>query len=122
MNPIEVISNIAHKYNLDSVGIFGSRARGDYREDSDYDIFIIGNLPLEKELSLEDELERELNNSVDIIKLSKDTDKLLLKNIVNEANLIYSENDSFEKLYEFVEIFFAENSDFIHMRERDLLD
>lgn len=122
MNPIEVISNIAHKYNLDSVGIFGSRARGDYREDSDYDIFIIGNLPLEKELSLEDELERELNNSVDIIKLSKDTDKLLLKNIVNEANLIYSENDSFEKLYEFVEIFFAENSDFIHIRERDLLD
>ncbi|WP_297422344.1 nucleotidyltransferase family protein [Clostridium sp.] len=122
MNPIEVISNIAYKYNLDSVGIFGSRARGDYREDSDYDIFIIGNLSLEKELSLEDELERELNNGVDIIKLSKDTDKILLKNIVNEANLIYSKNNSFEKLYEFVEIFFAENSDFIHMRESDLLD
>lgn len=122
MNPIEVISNIAHKYNLDSVGIFGSRARGDYREDSDYDIFIIGNLPLEKELSLEDELEKELNNSVDIVKLSKDSDKILLKNIVNEAELIYSKNDSFEKLYEFVEIFFAENSDFIHMRERELLD
>lgn len=122
MNPIEVISNIAHKYNLDSVGMFGSRARGDYREDSDYDIFIIGNLPLEKELSLEDELEKELNNSVDIVKLSKDSDKILLKNIVNEAELIYSKNDSFEKLYEFVEIFFAENSDFIHMRERDLLD
>jgi len=122
MNPIEVISNIAHKYNLDSVGIFGSRARGDYREDSDYDIFIIGNLPLEKELSLEDELEKELNNNVDIVKLSEDSDKILLKNIVNEAELIYSKNDSFEKLYEFVEIFFAENSDFIHMRERDLLD
>lgn len=122
MNPIEIISNIAHKYNLDSVGMFGSRARGDYREDSDYDIFIIGNLPLEKELSLEDELEKELNNSVDIVKLSKDSDKILLKNIVNEAELIYSKNDSFEKLYEFVEIFFAENSDFIHMRERDLLD
>lgn len=122
MNPRQIISNITHKYNVDSVGIFGSRARGDYREDSDYDIFIIGNLTLDSELSLEGELEKKLNKSVDIVKLSEDTDKILLKNIVNDAEVIYSKNKTFEKMYEFVEIFFVENSDFIHMRERDLID
>jgi len=122
MNPREIISNIAHKYNADSIGIFGSRARGDYREDSDYDIFIIGNLTLDEELALEAELEKALDKSVDVVKLSTDIDRILLKNIVNDAEVIYSKNNAFEKLYEFVEIFFAENSDFIHMRERDLID
>ena len=122
MNLCEIIQDIAKKYKLDSIGIFGSRARGDYRDDSDLDIFIIGNLSLDEELSLEAELEKMLNNSVDIVRLSEESDKILLKNIVNDAEVIYSKNNSFENLYEFVEIFFAENSDFIHMRERDLID
>lgn len=122
MDSKEKIINMAHKYNIDSVGIFGSRARGDYREDSDYDIFIIGNLNLDEELALEAGLENELNKSVDIVKLSEDIDRILLKNIVNDAEVLYSQNYAFEKLYEFVDIFFAENSDFIHMRERDLID
>lgn len=122
MNQITIISGIASKYELDSIGIFGSRARGDYREDSDYDIFIIGNLSLDEELSLEEELEKELKISVDIVKISEDSDKMLLKNILNDAQVIYSRNHSFERLYKFVEMFFVENSDFIHRRELDLLD
>ena len=122
MNSREIISNIAQKYNVDSVGMFVSRARGDFREDSDYDIFIIGNLNLDQELALEAELEVLLNESVDIINLSEDSDKILIKNIVNDAEVFYSKNHAFESLYEFIEIFFAENSDFIHMRERDLID
>ena len=58
MDSKNIIKNIAEKYNLQSVGIFGSRSRGDFREDSDYDIFIIGNLTLDEELSLESELEK----------------------------------------------------------------
>ena len=63
-----------------------------------------------------------LNNDVDVVKISENTDKLLLKNIVNDAEVIYSKNNSFEKLYKFIEIFFIENSDFICIREADLID
>ena len=122
MNLSEIIEDIAKKYELDSIGIFGSRARGDYREDSDLDIFIIGNLTLDDELSLEGELEQVLKISVDIVRISQSSDKILLKNIINDASVIYSKNNSFENLYKFVEQFFIENSDFIHMREVDLLD
>ncbi|MDW8802483.1 nucleotidyltransferase domain-containing protein [Clostridium sp. A1-XYC3] len=117
-----IITNIADKYNLQSIGIFGSRSRGDYREDSDYDIFVIGDLALDEELKLESELEELLNYTVDVVKISENTDKLLLKNIVNDAEVIYNKNNSYENLYKFVERFFIENSDFIQIREADLLD
>ncbi|MDW8800280.1 nucleotidyltransferase domain-containing protein [Clostridium sp. A1-XYC3] len=118
----KLIVDIADKYNLQSAGIFGSRSRGDYREDSDYDIFIIGNLTLAEELNLESELEKLLNYSVDIVKIDENTDKLLLKNILNDAEIIYNKNNSYENLYKLVEKFFKENSDFIRLREADLLD
>jgi Predicted nucleotidyltransferases len=122
MDSRSVIRNIAEKYNLQSVGIFGSRSRGDNRDDSDYDIFIIGNLSLDEELKLESELENLLNENVDVVKINENTDKLLLKNIVNDAEVIYSKNNAFENLYKFIERFFIENSDFIHRRESDLID
>jgi predicted nucleotidyltransferase len=122
MDNKELIKKIAKKYNIDSVGIFGSRARGDHSEDSDYDIFVIGDLSLDMELNFEGELEKHLNTSVDVIKLNKDTDKILSKNIVNEGFVIYSNNNSFEKFYNDIERFFIDNSDFIRLRERDLLD
>ena len=36
----KVIRPIAKKYGADAVYLFGSRARGDYRPDSDYDFYI----------------------------------------------------------------------------------
>lgn len=117
-----IIEKEVTKYSVDAVGIFGSRAREDNNEYSDYDIFIIGNLTLEQELELEQNLENRLNTQVDLIKITKNTDRMLLKNIANEAIVIYSKNNAYEKFYSFIEIFFRENSDFIHLRERDLFD
>ena len=47
----EIILNIAKEMNIeiDKIILFGSRARGDYREDSDYDILIVTKEKLEKE-------------------------------------------------------------------------
>ena len=113
---------IGVKYNIDSIGIFGSRARGDFREDSDYDIFIIGEISLSDELKLEEEISDILKQDVDVIKLDKDTDRILAKNIINEAHGIYSKNNSFEKFFKEIENFFIENSDFIYLWKRDLFD
>lgn len=122
MNIKDKLRNIGIKYNIDSIGVFGSRARGDFREDSDYDIFIIGKISLSDELKLEDELSDILKQDVDLIKLDQDIDRILAKNIINEAHVIYSRNSSFENFFREIENFFIENSDFIHLRERDLFD
>ena len=47
----EIILNIAKEMNIeiDKIILFGSRARGDYREDSDYDILIVTKEKLERE-------------------------------------------------------------------------
>jgi hypothetical protein len=79
-------------------------------------------LTLDQELKLESELENLLNENVDVVKINENTDKLLLKNIVNDAEVIYSKNNAFENLYKFIELFFVENSDFIRKRECDLID
>ena len=46
-----VIMNVAKEMNIeiDKVILFGSRARGDYREDSDWDILVVTKKKIEKE-------------------------------------------------------------------------
>ncbi|MDR5586323.1 nucleotidyltransferase domain-containing protein [Clostridium botulinum] len=118
----KAVSNIISNHNIECVGLFGSRARGDYLDSSDYDIFIIADISMEEELEIEAELEQLLDNNIDVINLKEDMDRILLKNIVNEGTILYNKNNAFENIYRFVENFFIENSDFLKLRERDLLD
>lgn len=97
------------KYNIDCIGLFGSRARNDHNDYSDYDLFIISDMNIDTELSLEAEFEALLNAPVDIVKISKDADKTLLKNILNDAVILYNRNNLYEELYSFIENFFIEN-------------
>lgn len=117
----DICIEIAKKYNIDTIGLFGSRARGDFQEQSDYDIFIIGNIDLNTELRLESDLEKKLDSEVDVIKIDNDIDKMFLKNILNEAIVFLDRNEAFNKTYREIENFFIENSDFIKLRERDLI-
>ena len=117
----DICIEIAKKYNIDTIGLFGSRARGDFQEQSDYDIFIIGNIDLNTELRLEYDLEKKLDSEVDVIKIDNDIDKIFLKNILNEAIVFLDRNEAFNKTYREIENFFIENSDFIKLRERDLI-
>ncbi|MBY6810897.1 nucleotidyltransferase domain-containing protein [Clostridium botulinum] len=118
----KAVSNIISNHNVECVGLFGSRARGDYLDSSDYDIFIIANISMEEELEIEAELEQLLDNNIDLINLKEDMDRILLKNIVNEGIVLYNKNNAFENIYKFIEKFFIENNDFLKLRERDLLD
>lgn len=117
------ILDIIKSYHIKTMILFGSRARGDSREDSDYDIFIVNNsMSIDKEFELESVLENELNNTVDLIRFNKDMDKVLLKNILNDGIVLYNEDDEYEKIYNYIDNFFIENHDFIKLRERELFD
>ncbi|BBL45240.1 nucleotidyltransferase [Nanobdella aerobiophila] len=79
MNDLEIIKkviyDVANEYNIkiDKIILFGSRARGDYREDSDYDILIITEDKLDKDLydnlwcDIHYYLVNSLNKSVDLL-------------------------------------------------------
>lgn len=112
----------AKQYNLDVIGLFGSRARGDYQEYSDYDLFIMGDIDISEELEIEATLQEAFGESVDVVRLTSDMDKFLAKNILNEGIVYYNPNKEFEIFYEKINNFFIENKDFIYFRKRDLLD
>ena len=64
-----LISPIASKYGVEKMYLFGSRARGDYSDNSDYDFSIDqGRLvKLKDYLNFIDELESVLNCKVDVV-------------------------------------------------------
>ena len=56
------------KYNIKSLGVFGSYFRGDYRKDSDIDILVEFEKPIGLLfIDLADELENLLKNKVDLV-------------------------------------------------------
>ena len=65
----KVVAEIAPKYNLKKVTLFGSRARGNFREDSDIDLMV--DFPedagLLKLISLKHKLEDIFNLNVDVV-------------------------------------------------------
>jgi len=75
----EIILNTAKKHNIeiDKIILFGSRARGDYREDSDWDILIVTKKKVEKDVKRDFSYEIDyklielLDKPVDIILVDK---------------------------------------------------
>ncbi len=57
----EIIKNALKNYNIEKIILFGSRARGDFNEDSDYDILISvsDNISYEVRVELEHVLRTE---------------------------------------------------------------
>ncbi len=58
----DIILQIISEYDYKSVILFGSRARNDYKEDSDYDLLVImqDNLSLQKLREIQKEIRKEL--------------------------------------------------------------
>lgn len=73
-------------YGIEHIGIFGSVARGQQKENSDIDIYYTGKpLSLFQLASLKQELENILQIRVDIVRMRKSMNILLKKRIQKEG-------------------------------------
>lgn len=82
------ILEISKKYNCQFV-IFGSRARGDYRNNSDIDIAILGDVSLEEKYKIRDEFDKiDMEYTVDIVFVDEIKKEELIKNIKKEGVIL----------------------------------
>lgn len=84
---IEDIKRIAFSNNIEKVYIFGSRARGDYREKSDIDLACTGGDYNNFYLNLEEEAWTLL--SFDVVNLDSHVSADLMKSIISEGKVLY---------------------------------
>lgn len=76
------------KYDVEQIGLFGSYARDDAKEDSDIDIFIKMKPSLFDMVSIKEQIENDLHKKVDIIREHKHMKPLFLEMI--QRDVIYA--------------------------------
>jgi predicted nucleotidyltransferase len=76
------------EYAVEKIGLFGSYARGEAREDSDIDIFVQMKPDLFKLVELKQQIEEDLSKRVDIIREHKHIKPLLLQMIQKEIKYV----------------------------------
>ena len=86
---IEEICDFARKYNVKKVILFGSRARGNFKEKSDIDLAVQGGDFIRFMLDVNEETSTLL--SFDIINLDEEIMRELRKSIEKEGKVIYEE-------------------------------
>jgi len=91
------IVQLSRQYQADKIVLFGSRARGDHRENSDIDIAVFG-MPTENQALFWDSV-NELPTLLefDIVFLSPKTDEKLVRNIKKDGVILM---DKFAEKYE----------------------
>ncbi len=76
----------AEKYGINNIGLFGSFAKDNERDESDIDIIIETTEPdLFKLVHIKDELENLFNKTIDIVRKRKDMNPYLKKHIEKDA-------------------------------------
>ena len=88
----EIITPVALRHGVERISLFGSRARGDNRADSDYDFLISKGAvtSLWKMTALWEDLENALHAPVDVITEGA-PDRELLEEARKDAVLIYEQ-------------------------------
>lgn len=84
---IQEIKNLAQKYNLNKVILFGSRARGDYKSRSDIDLAVSGGDCDRFSLDVQEDTSTLL--FFDVVNLDGTVQKELLESIEEEGVSIY---------------------------------
>jgi len=86
----KIVAPIAEKYGAARIYLFGSRARGDNSEDSDYDFYIsLGSIRGLKICGLLRELEEALGDHVDIVTEGARLTDDFSKEIFRDMRLVY---------------------------------
>jgi len=75
-------------YEVEKIGLFGSYARDEATADSDIDIFVQMKPDLFKLVELKQQIEKDLQKKVDIIRNHKHIKPLLLKMIQKDINYV----------------------------------
>lgn len=91
---IEEIIQIAKLNHVEKVILFGSRARGDYKERSDIDLAFLGGNSSEFILTVDEETYTLLK--FDVVDLEKPVGKELLESIEREGMVIYEKYENFK--------------------------
>ena len=86
---LEEIRELAKKYQLKQVILFGSRARGDYRRTSDIDLAVTGGDIVKFTLDVDEHTSTLLK--YDVVNLDGTVQEELLEAIRQEGRVIYEE-------------------------------
>ena len=91
-NIYKAIAALGKKYSAEKIALFGSRARGDNHERSDIDIAVYG-MPKNNRANFWIDIE-ELPTLLkfDIVHISDNTDKELIKDIEKDGVVIYEKS------------------------------
>lgn len=84
---LDEICELAQKYNLTKVILFGSRARGDFKRTSDIDLAVIGGNVARFSLDVDEETSTLLK--FDIVDLSRNIQDELRESILTEGKVLY---------------------------------
>lgn len=84
---LEEIRQLAEKYDLKKVFLFGSRARGDFQRASDIDLAVLGGDVLHFALDVDEKTQTLLE--YDVVDLNKPIQKELAESIQKEGIVIY---------------------------------
>lgn len=122
----EEVVNFLNKYDISSMLTFGSLNNDDFSEESDIDIAIIGKhkIDLEEILEIELFLAKLINKEIDVIDLKSEGLYIYLKiNVLNEGEIIYSNDDNYnlEKFKDETDKIYKENENFFWFRRKDVL-
>ena len=86
-NVVDEICEIAEKYSVEKVILFGSRARGDFKRTSDIDLAVKGGDFPRFALDIDEETSTLLE--YDIVDLEREIQPELLKSIEKEGVILY---------------------------------
>ena len=84
---VQEIIELAIRYNLDKVVLFGSRARGDYRRTSDIDLAVAGGDVVRFAVDVEEETSTLLK--FDVVDMNSAVQPELKKSIEQEGKVLY---------------------------------